>query len=49
MANGRKKRNTIRGLENDTGIWVMDEDGMKTIALDYFRNLFIASKEKDIE
>lgn len=47
VATGRKKRNTITGLENRDGRWVEDQDGILHIVADYFKQLFTTSDEWD--
>ena len=40
IASLRRKNNTIRGLEEESGEWCKDDDGIKDIASRFFRNLF---------
>lgn len=43
FANGRRKRNWIRRLKNDDGVWVTDENAIRNLATDYFNNLYSSS------
>lgn len=36
----RKRRNFVKGLENDLGKWVDDEKGIMDITTNYFKNFF---------
>lgn len=47
-ANNRRKRNKIRGLMDDLGIWTEEDSGMETIDNQYFLKLF-QSFEPQIE
>lgn len=49
MANGHKRKNTIRGLTNDLGILETEDDKIQRIVVDYFQKLFTASKEGNAE
>lgn len=42
-ANSRRKRNKIRGLMDDLGIWTEEDNGMELIANQYFGKLFQTS------
>lgn len=35
-----RKKNMVNGLEDDNGAWIDDEDKIKSMALNYFSDLF---------
>lgn len=43
QANNRRKRNRIRGLMDDEGIWTEEDNGMEHIVNQYFSHLFQSS------
>ena len=42
-ANGRRKKNTIQGLFDNSSTWHTEESNILSIATDYFQNLFSTS------
>ncbi|GMI67469.1 hypothetical protein HRI_000416200 [Hibiscus trionum] len=40
IANGRRKRNSILCLKDDSGTWVSNPETLKHLAVDFFTNLF---------
>lgn len=39
-ASVRKRRNTIESLKNDNGDWISNQEGLKRLAWDYYKELF---------
>ncbi|XP_056692071.1 uncharacterized protein [Spinacia oleracea] len=44
IANIKKSRGKILTLKNNEDVWITDEDQLKTMATDYFQNLFTTTK-----
>lgn len=43
QASNRRKKNLLKGLFNDAGVWCTKDDEMEGIVLDYFGKLFSSS------
>ncbi|XP_062088511.1 uncharacterized protein LOC133795077 [Humulus lupulus] len=43
-ATTRKRNNHLASLKNDQGVWVNWDNGLDTVIVDYFRNIFSASQ-----
>lgn len=49
QACNRKRRNQIKGLNNDDGVWCTEDDDLERIILQYYENLFSSSQPTNIE
>ena len=49
QASQRRKTNTIKGLEDDNGVWCEKETEIESIATEYFRELFKSQSSHHIE
>lgn len=43
-ASERRKRNTVRGIMRNYGVWVGSESDVESVFLDYFHNIFSSSE-----
>ncbi|KAL0006737.1 hypothetical protein SO802_008239 [Lithocarpus litseifolius] len=48
-ASQRQRRNRIKGLQNLNGEWIDDHEGMETIILEYFANIFKSDNPSNVE
>ncbi|KAL6225316.1 hypothetical protein ACLB2K_004166 [Fragaria x ananassa] len=48
-ATNRKKKNTLKGLFNEDGVWCNDESEMEEIIIRYYKSLFMTSRPQMFE
>ena len=48
-ASQRRRKNTINGLYDTNGVWCIETKGIANIAEDYYRNLFTASNNLNMD
>ncbi|XP_021761699.1 uncharacterized protein LOC110726522 [Chenopodium quinoa] len=48
-ANARRRKNSIKGLEDGDGVWKQDKKDMQDIILGYFSTLFTSDGSRDID
>ncbi|KAK6160956.1 hypothetical protein DH2020_004337 [Rehmannia glutinosa] len=47
-ASGRRDRNRVEKILDDSGVWIEDEEAMKGVFTDYFQNLFTSEPNLDM-
>lgn len=45
-ASSRRRRNTIKGLEDDAGCWVTDPGQVEAIITNYFENILTSIRQR---
>ena len=44
-----KRRNFIKGLKDDQGVWQMEEEAVSTLLVGYFGSLFTSSDPQNLD
>ena len=49
VATQRKRKNFIKGIQDDEGVWQLEEEVVSSIFVDFYTRLFMSSNAHDID
>ena len=49
VATQRKRKNFIKGIQDDEGVWQLEEEMVSSIFVDFYTRLFTSSNAHDID